>query len=222
MIFRDQKLIFLHIPRTGGTIVEMLLTGLEDPSQAEATEGVWNKHWDAARAEVFWPEFSDPEYRVAAIVRHPLDLVASQYIQSRLNPSVRGLNAWVRRCLDEGRPLYQTSAEVDGYMPELLPPAYKLSSAGQSQARFLSCGRIDLYLFRFETLKRAIRQIARLAGMRPPRQLPESGVRQPDEFPNIPRDEDGRIAYRSLFARDVKRRLATQLEEDFALWRNAR
>ena len=68
MIWRQHKLIFLHIPRTGGTSLEIALSGGRDPLEVEQEEGCWHKHFDALRAEAMWPEFAAPDYRVVAFV----------------------------------------------------------------------------------------------------------------------------------------------------------
>ena len=222
MIWRNHKIIFLHIPRTGGTSLEIALSGVRDPLEVEQEEGCWHKHFDALRAESTWPEFADPDYRVVAFVRHPLDLVASQYLQSWINPTTVGFNSWLRRCLEERRPLYQVSAEVDDYMDELVPAEYSRTSAGDSQRRFLATTSVrKIHIYRFERLRASIKAVCDLAGVAMPSPIPDSGVRLPGEYPGIPRDKRGVLCYRAMYERDTKKAVSQRLADDLALWQSA-
>jgi len=222
MIWRNHKIIFLHIPRTGGTSLEIALSGGRDPLEVEQEEGYWHKHFDALRAEAMWPEFAAPDYRVVAFVRHPLDLVASQYLQTRANPSAIGFNAWIRRCLEGGYPLYPVSAEVDDYMSELVPAAYSRTSAGDSQRRFLATtSRREIHIYRFERLRASIKAVCDLAGIAAPSPMPDSGIRLPGEYPGIPRDKRGVLRYRAMYERDTKKAVTQRLADDLALWQSA-
>lgn len=73
MISHKHKTIFIHIPRTAGTSIEMLLEGrdwwLENPKE---------KHITASKAKELYADWWD-DYFKFSIVRNPWDRVVSMY-----------------------------------------------------------------------------------------------------------------------------------------------
>lgn len=160
MIFRQHKTILLHTPRTGGTTLE---AGLAYPDTKEAVEDAepWhNKHLDGLRAERCWgDEFM--ELDIVAILRSPFGLVLSQFIQnSKTPPTVNGFRSW----LHKSKILLPTSAEVDPYLPDMVPAG--TPSAGISQRRFLESSRFSDYKFlRFSRLEEDIKGLYAALGI---------------------------------------------------------
>ncbi|NDE16093.1 hypothetical protein EBZ80_14295 [bacterium] len=215
MIWRDHKIIFLHLPRCGGTSLEIVLSG-GDPTEKERQEGVWNKHFDAYRAEAFWPEFHANDYRVIAFVRDPVQTIASQYIQNTANPTVVGFNAFLRRSMKEGSPLYLTSAEVDDYLQDLCPKGAE--SAGASQMRFFKTRTTrQIEFFPYDRINEAIRKIGSQIGVKLPRKIIHSGQRILQDYSGLPRTR-GKINYKAMFDTEVLAQLRDYAALDFEFY----
>lgn len=76
MILDEEKLIFIHIPRTGGTSLEKCFIPTAD--QLNVPFKHQPASWYAAECPDRWRA-----YRKISIVRHPYDLILSRYAWSR-------------------------------------------------------------------------------------------------------------------------------------------
>ncbi|MDH3378911.1 MAG: sulfotransferase family protein, partial [Gammaproteobacteria bacterium] len=84
MISHKLKIIFIHVPRTAGTSIEMALIGKDwwdvDPD---------TKHIDWVKAKEVYAEYWD-KYLKFSVVRNPWDWLASLYSSHRR----RGDKSW--------------------------------------------------------------------------------------------------------------------------------
>lgn len=215
MIWRKHRCIFLHVPRTGGTTIEQVLSAPLSPEEHEKGEGVFTKHLDALRAESLWPEFHSPDYRVFTVLREPADLVLSQYIQNRVSPSVGGFNAWVRSLPDIGGIPYLTSAEVDPHLPELVRDIPFLRSAGTSYERFFQTRQpCNITFLSFEKFREQVDGwLLPELGLKPLRE--KLGDRKGTErIANLPLNAEGKPDVDQMLDDDTREKLDRVLAED--------
>jgi hypothetical protein len=219
MIFKQWKLILLHIPKTGLTSLEQLLCR-NRRTDHELKSGFGNKHLDAARAEIMWGKvFHDPSWTVCVAVRHPLDLVASQYVQSsRLNGlefSTAGFNRWLQD-LGPDDPILLTSKEVDSHLEDL--PDLPTSSAGMSQSRFLEMKTPRSYrVIRFEHLLDDFKALLDEIGHPPAgfSHIGNRGASFADTFPTEIVKYRARINYRAMYNEKSEEIVRSRLACDF-------
>jgi len=88
MICSDLKVIFIHIPRTGGTSVELGLTGKNWWHVEPAT-----KHLTCTQAKELYSDIWD-DYLKIAVVRNPWDWLVSLYLSHLAARSGGGQVAW--------------------------------------------------------------------------------------------------------------------------------
>jgi hypothetical protein len=84
VISHEYRVIFIHIPRTGGTTIEEMFTGKDwwffEPKQ---------KHLSAGEARKIYAEWWDSYFKFS-IVRNPFDRVASRYMSRNYGFEVNG------------------------------------------------------------------------------------------------------------------------------------
>ena len=211
MIWRELKFILLHIPRTGGTTIEQIMSDTVGNTRrgVEKGEGFDNKHIDAERAEFMWDRwFSDPAFTVATIVRNPLTLVASQFMQNHdwaydkdgdEQIIARDFQTWLKSI---PHVLLPTSAEVDDHIAGL--PGASASSAGESQSRFLRCSKRDeIRVMRFEDYKSELKELFYDLGI--PNTTRHKGNRHlPDGFYEGLYDDESEAIVKSRMAIDFE------------------
>jgi hypothetical protein len=91
-LFLRNRLLFLHIPKCGGDTVTHMLTASGDPAFMFVADGsvMVNGH---TPQHMTWREFlqagwsMDNGFRVAALVRHPLDRIVSSFRYARFFPT---------------------------------------------------------------------------------------------------------------------------------------
>ena len=72
MIYDDQKIIFLHVPKTGGGSIELLLqNNFGEPSAP-------TRHWNMSRMEMVVSTHLS-SYKIFVISRNPFERIASTY-----------------------------------------------------------------------------------------------------------------------------------------------
>lgn len=216
MIFPDLRLLLIHQPRTGLSSLEVELvrycTG-ERPENTAAWEketgrGIWNKHFDALRAEAHWAEvWSDPTWTVATSVRDPLELIVSQFLQNTPDATVTGFREWILS-LDESHPILLTAAEVDDWQPQLarIAGGTDPQTAGKSQSRFLAHrASRELWWMRFSHLAEDVAALADHLGMRDFRLQERRGMRNPrgSRFEGLPHRE-GRLDYAAFWTEETE------------------
>ena len=83
-LFLKHRILFIHIPKCGGSTVSWVMKNLQDPSFLYIEDGsvVVNGH---SAQHMTWQEIcrvgwtTPPDFRVAALVRHPIDRVISEF-----------------------------------------------------------------------------------------------------------------------------------------------
>lgn len=138
MIFHDRRLLFIHIPKTGGTTLRKLLKTIPVPPPLDEL----GMHFSVEKAIARYPEHEVRSYTVVTTKRNPWDRLASLYVQNR-------------RAFDLGRTRARTPEDYVKFH-ETAPvdePLRKLSLGGALPP--------NLDLLDFEHLERDIRTLFR-------------------------------------------------------------
>jgi hypothetical protein len=75
MIIKEDKLFFIHIPKTAGTSIEHAINGKDNP--------LWARHYSYSQFSLYPKKYNPREYYIFTVVRNPWDRIYSCFLWSK-------------------------------------------------------------------------------------------------------------------------------------------
>jgi chondroitin 4-sulfotransferase 11 len=192
VICHDHRCIFVHVERTGGTSIEIALSGFDWWERRTKAE----KHLTAVRAIARYGSDAWSRYFTFGLVRNPWDLVVSSYEFFQVRHST-GLAF---------RDFVLSSADPSRRARDGWTHASWWREGGRCQLDWLSDDRGELlvdFIGRFERLAEDFAEICRRLSI-PSRPLPHESRMRRGPYAGY-YDEETRRRVAEIFARDVER-----------------
>jgi hypothetical protein len=84
MIIREDKIFFIHIPKTAGTSIEHAINGKDNP--------LWARHYNYSQFSLYPKKYNPREYYIFTVVRNPWDRIYSCFLWSKYK--AKSTNFW--------------------------------------------------------------------------------------------------------------------------------
>lgn len=72
MIIKEDKLFFIHIPKTAGTSIEHAINGKDNP--------LWARHYSYSQFSLYPKKYDPKDYFIFTVVRNPWDRIYSCFL----------------------------------------------------------------------------------------------------------------------------------------------
>lgn len=75
MVIKEDKLFFIHIPKTAGTSIEKAINGEDNP--------LWARHYSYKQFSLYPKKYTPSDYYIFTVVRNPWDRIYSCFLWSK-------------------------------------------------------------------------------------------------------------------------------------------
>jgi hypothetical protein len=171
-----QNVLFLHIPKTGGSSIERWLSRYSPPSMMRAyRDGLLPapaQHLHAAPlSDLFDPTFIDAAF---CVVRHPVERLRSEFVWRMQAKKIRRFAGLYRKPFDSATPAQRSAAFtvwLDAALKASSRNPWHLSNHLRPQVSFTDWPGTEVYRFE-DGIDRALIQIADRLGLPAPEVVP--------------------------------------------------
>jgi len=159
VICHNKKIVFLHIPKTGGTTISKMLN---DCADVTVFNGGANKVGQFGQIKECYPEINSDSYRFVSIVRNPYDRFISGWKYCIKNNFCNfSLDRMIRFIVKDAE--IMKNSGFDSYLKKL---RFIYWHVAMSQTQHLELLKNMYKIYRFEDFENSVRDILLLFGVK--------------------------------------------------------